>query len=471
MLMTGCACGCSRLTRRSFVRGMASVGTVAIAGTLGAIGTPLAPSTAAAQAGAPSAGTIDLLVRNVRIADGKPLVDIGMGKGRFLAVQPNLMVDAPQSIDGEGRAAIPGLLEPHLHLEKALLEQRMPNRSGTLAEAIRITGLLKAQQVREDVLDRSRQVLDMAVRNGIVAVRAQPDVDPIQGLIGVETGLTLAQEYKSLLDLQIVAFPQEGILKAPGTLDMMEEALRMGASVVGGCPYNERSWEDTQGHIDQCFKLAQKYGRDIDLHTDFADDTSDQRFASAAYIAKKTIETGYQGRVTLGHMTSLGALLPDQAKPVIDLLRQANINIVTLPATDTYLGGRKDQAAPRRGLTPVVALRNAGVNVAYSSNNIRNAFTPFGKVDPLQIGNMLAHLAQLGSPDDQAYVLRMATIDAARAMGIADQYGIEVGKQADLVILDTPSVANAILDLPARSWVIKRGKVTVVTQNKSEIHR
>lgn len=471
MLRTRCACGCSRLTRRAFIKGMASVGTFAATGAMDVVGTPLAPSTAAAQAGAPSVGAIEFLIRNVRIADDKPLVDIAVSKGRFVAIQPSLAAGAQRSIDAEGRAALPGLLEPHLHLEKALLEQRMPNRSGTLAEAIRITGMLKAQQVREDVLDRSRQVLDMAVRNGVVAIRAQPDVDPIQGLIGVETGLTLAQEYKKLLDLQIVAFPQEGILKAPGTLEMMEEALKMGASVVGGCPYNERSWEDTQSHVDQCFKLAQKYGRDVDLHADFADDTSDQRFAAAAYIAKKTIETGYQGRVTLGHMTSLGALLPDQAKPVIDLLHQADINIVTLPATDTYLGGRKDQASPRRGLTPVVALRNAGVNVAYASNNIRNAFTPFGKVDPLQIGNMLAHIAQLGSPDDQAYVLRMATINAARAMGIAGQYGIEVGKQADLMILDTRSVANAILDLPPRSWVLKRGEVTVATQHKSEIYK
>ncbi|MEA1834884.1 amidohydrolase family protein [Methylobacterium durans] len=441
------------------------------AGGLGALGVGPVPISARAQAGRAADGEIDLLVRNVRIADGKPLVDLATSKGQFVAVQPNITADAARVIDAEGRAAIPGLLEPHIHLEKALLEQRMPNQSGTLAEAIRITGKLKAQQVREDVLDRSRQVLDMAIRNGVVALRAQPDVDPIQGLIGVETGLALAEEYKTALDLQIVAFPQEGILKAPGTLAMMEEALNMGASVVGGCPYNERTWEDTQSHIDACFALAQKYSRPVDLHADFADDTSDRRFAAASYIAQKTIDTGYQGRVTLGHMTSLGALLPEQAKPVIDLLQQAEISIVTIPATDTYLGGRKDQAAPRRGLTPVVALRNAGVTVTYASNNIRNAFTPFGKVDPLQIGNMLAHIAQLGSPDDQAYVLRMATLNAARAMGIGDRYGLEVGKQADMVILDTPMVANALLDLPPRSWVIKRGKVTFETRHEEKIHR
>lgn len=471
MLRVRCACGCSGLNRRSFIRGVASIGTVATASGFGAFSSAILSSPALAQAEAPPLGNIELLIRNVRIADSKPLVDLAISDGRFVAIQPNLATAAQRTIDAEGKAAIPGLLEPHIHLEKALLEQRMPNQSGTLAEAIRITGMLKARQERDDVLARSRQVLDMAVANGVIAVRAHPDVDPIQGLIGVETGLTLAQEYKSVLDLEIVAFPQEGIIKAPGTLGMMEEALKMGATVVGGCPYNERSWEDTQSHVDECFKLAQKYGRPLDLHTDFADDTSDHRFAAAAYIAQKTIDTGYQGRVTLGHMTSLGALLPDQAKPVIELLKRADISIVTLPATDTYLGGRKDQSSPRRGLTPVRALRDAGVNVAYASNNIRNAFTPFGKVDPLQIGNMLAHIAQFGAPADQAYVLQMATRNAARAMGIADRYGIEVGKPANLVILDTPSVANAILDLPPRSWVVKGGRVTVETQHKSIIYR
>ncbi|AWN35107.1 N-acyl-D-amino-acid deacylase [Methylobacterium radiodurans] len=398
-------------------------------------------------------------------------MDLAIANGRFTAVRPDIAVDATRVIEAGGRAALGGFLEPHIHLDKALLEQRMPNRSGTLSEAIRITGTLKARQQREDVLDRSRQVLDMAIRNGVVALRAQPDVDPIQGLIGVETALVLADEYRNALDLQIVAFPQEGILKAPGTLAMMERALAMGAHVVGGCPYNERTWEDTQSHVDECFRLAQRYDRPIDLHADFADDTSDRRFAAAAYIAQKTIDTGYQGRVTLGHMTSLGALPPDQAGPVIDLLRRAEVNIVTIPATDTYLGGRKDPSSPRRGLTPVAALRNAGVNVTYASNNIRNAFTPFGKVDPLQIGNLLAHVAQLGSPDDQAYVLRMATVNAARAMGIADRYGLEAGKQADLVILDTDRVANALLDLPPRLWVVKRGKVVFEAKYEAKIYK
>lgn len=414
---------------------------------------------------------LDLLIRHVRIHDDGPLWDIGIQAGVITQLQERIVADCRTLIDAEERVAIPGLLEPHLHLDKALLERRMPNRSGTLPEAIRITGILKKNQIREDVLDRSRQVLDMALRKGTLWLRCHPDVDPIQGLIGVETLVELRAEYRSLLDLQIVVFPQEGILKAPGTVELMEEALRMGSDYVGACPYNERDWDDTKAHIDMVFSLAQRFDKPIDMHADFADDISDQRFAAAAYIAEKTIAAGYQGRVSLGHATSLAALDPPEAERVIDLLRRANIHIVALPATDLYLGGRSEPHNPRRSLAPVRALRAAGVNVTYSSNNIQNAFTPFGAADPLQMGLFLAHIAQMGSPEDQAEVLRMGTYGAAEAMGISAQYGIEVGKQADLVILDTRRVADALLESPPRSWVIKRGRIAVTTRHTCEIHR
>lgn len=414
---------------------------------------------------------MDIVLRGVRIDDERPLVDIGVESGRIVEIAETIEGRGDEEIEAGGRVGLPGFVEPHLHLEKAFLHRRLPARTGTLEEAIRVTGVLKAQQEREDVLERSRRVLDMAVRNGTTLIRAHPDVDPIQGLIGVETAVELRKEYQDLLDLQIVAFPQEGILKAAGVDDLMEQALDMGADVVGGCPYNELSWDDTKAHIDKVFDLAARRGLPIDMHVDFADDADDQRFASARYIAEKTIATGYQGRVALGHVTSLGALAPEAAKPVIDLLQQAGIHIVTLPATDVYLGGRKDEARPRRGLTPVRALHEAGVNVAYSSNNIRNAFTPFGKADPLQIGNLLAHLVQFGTPEQQAEILKMGTVNAARVVGVSDDYGLAVGKQADIVILDTLTVADALLDLPARSWVLKRGRVTVVTTVESRICR
>ena len=173
----------------------------------------------------------------------------------------------------------------------------MPSLTGTLEEAIRVTGILKTQQEREDVLARSRRVLDMAVAAGVTGMRVHPDVDTIQGLIGLETALTLKQEYADLLDMQVVAFPQEGILKSPGTLELMEEAMRLGADVVGGCPYAERTPEDSARHIELVFELARKYDAPVDMHADFADDTSDPRFAVCACVAQRTIAHGYQGRV------------------------------------------------------------------------------------------------------------------------------------------------------------------------------
>jgi cytosine deaminase len=413
---------------------------------------------------------MDLLITNARVWDDRPPVDIAVEGDRIAAIEPGIQAEAGRTIDAGGRAVLPGFVEPHLHLDKALIYRRQPAREGTLEEAIRLTAQLKAEQDRDDVLDRSRAVLDMAVAHGTIAVRAHPDVDPIQGLIGVETALTVRDEYRDLLDLDIVAFPQEGIVKAPGTRELMEDALRMGANVVGGCPYNERTWEDTKRHIDVVFELARRFDAPIDMHADFADDAADERFGAAGYIAEKAIEHGFEGRVSLGHVTSLGSLTREEAAPVIERLRDADVSIVTLPATDLYLGGRGDERNQRRGLTPVHLLRDAGVNVTFSSNNVRNAFTPFGKADMLQIGNLLAHAAQFGTPQSQAEVLRMATYDAARSIGLSD-YGLAEGRRADLVVCDSEVVGDVLADIPPRLWVVRGGRVTVETRHETVIHR
>ena len=171
---------------------------------------------------------MDIVIRRVRIDDEKPLVDIAIEAGRIVEIAEQVDGRGEEEIDAGGRAALPGFVEPHMHLEKAFLHRRLPARSGTLEEAIRVTGILKAKQEREDVLERSRRVLDMAVRNGTTLIRAHPDVDPIQGLIGVETAVALRDEYRDLLDLQIVAFPQEGILKTEGVDELMERGARHG---------------------------------------------------------------------------------------------------------------------------------------------------------------------------------------------------------------------------------------------------
>ena len=204
----------------------------------------------------------------------------------------------------------------------------------------------------------------------------------------------------------------------------------------------------------------------LDLHQDFKDDADGM---SIEYLSKKTIAEGFVGRVSVGHLTSLGALPPERLNPIADLMAKAGISVMPLPATDLHLGGRKDTHNVRRALTPIRALRDAGVNVCLASNNIRNAFTPYGNGDLIQIAMLAVPTAHLGGADDLPTVLPMLTTNPAKALDLTE-YGLEVGKQADMVLLDTKKVSDALIDIPARLYVIKRGRVTVSTEKKVICH-
>lgn len=405
---------------------------------------------------------MDFILRNVRIEDGAPLVDIAIQGGKIAAIGTNLKETAPEEHDGEGRVVIPGLVEGHLHMDKALISDRAANRSGTLWEAIRVTAELKPTFTKADIYDRATRALKMEVLNGTTRIRAHSEFDPSGGMGGFETTMQIKKEFAHVVDIQVVAFPQEGILKAPGTEKMMYEAMEMGADAVGGVPYNDT---DANKHIDIVFEIAKKYNKPIDLHQDFTDDADG---ISIEYVCRKTIDEGFVGRVSVGHLTALGALPPARLKEIAKLMAEAGISVFSLPATDLHLGGRKDEYNVRRALTPIRALRDAGVNVCLASNNIRNPFTPFGLGDPLQIAMLGVHAAHLGGADDLPTVLPMVTTNAARALGLTD-YGLEVGKTADMVLLDTKRVADAVIDQPARLLVLKSGKVTVRKQIKTEL--
>ena len=356
---------------------------------------------------------------------------------------------------------IPGLIESHLHLEKAFVKDRKPNRSGTLMEAIAVTASLKPTFTREDIETRSRKVLRRLVGFGSTHVRAHAEFDPAQGFTGFDTVLDLKREFADVIDIQVVAFPQEGILKTPGTEAMMVEAMKKGADVVGGIPYNDTSANE---HIDWVFRLAREFDKDLDFHQDFRDDADAM---SIEYLARKTIASKYEGRVSVGHLTALGAAPVERRKALISLLKDAGISVMCLPATDLHLGGRKDETNVRRTLTPVRALRDGGVNVCLATNNICNAFTPYGNGDLLQIAALALPACHLGGADDQATVLPMLTTNSARALRLAN-YGLEKGKDADLVLLDTQRVADAIIDLPDRHTVVKRGRVVAQTTRSVE---
>lgn len=423
---------------------------------------PTTPGTAASSAVA------SLLLREVRVESARTPRDLLLVDGRI--ARPGTPVPvAAERIDCGGRVVVPGFVEPHLHLDKALLDGVRPNPDGTLAGAISVTGALKAGFTRTGVRDRARRVLDSAVLNGTTLVRAHPDVDPIAGLLGVEVLLELREEYADAVGLQIVAFPQEGVFRSPGTQELLRDALVAGADVVGGCPYNEDTVAQSRSQIELVLDLAVEFGVPADLHADFGDDALDPRYALAEFVAEETSRRSLGGRVALGHVTSLAGRPPDERDRVTAALSRAGVAVVPLPATDLHLGGRRDTRGVRRGIAPVRELWAAGVVTACSSNNIRNAFTPYGTADQLDTALLLAQTGHLSGSADLARVLRMVTYEAARVVGAAQGYGVRPGDRADLVVLDTTVYDDIVLDRPERAYVIKSGRVVARSVRTREL--
>jgi cytosine deaminase len=407
---------------------------------------------------------MDLLLRNARLPEDDRVVDLGIAAGRIAAVAPRLDAPAGREIDAAGRVVIPGLVESHFHLDKALLGAGAPAGAGSVQGAIEATARAKRRFTVDDIARRARRALELAIRHGTTVMRTHVEVDPIVGLAGLEAILPLQREYAWAVDLQICVFPQEGILQAPGTEALMRKALAMGGEAVGGVPYNDT---DAAAHLDLVFALAREFDRDVDLHLDFADEADRVLIGE---VAERTTRLGWEGRVCAGHVTALGALAPAALEPVAARIRDAGISVLVLPATDLYLMGRRDERNVRRGLAPVRRLVEAGVNVAVSTNNVQNPFTPFGDADLLRMANLLAVAGHLGTIDDLALVLRMATAHGARALRRSD-YGLQPGARADLVLLDCTEPAAAVAVVPERLVVIKDGAVTVTNQHHTTLAR
>ena len=399
---------------------------------------------------------MDLLIKNARLPGYEALQSVAIEGGVIRDIAPGLEMSAGRTIDAEGKVLIPGLVDSHIHLDKAYIMDRLPNQSGTLMEAIQVTAKLKPTFTKEDVVERATRALFSLVSHGTTHIRTHAEFDPAQGFTGFETVMELREKYRHLMDIQVVAFPQEGIFKCQGVEEMMTQAMDMGADVVGAIPYNDSPAKE---HIDLVFALANKYGKPLDFHQDFKDDAD---AITIEYICDKTIAEGMQGKVSVGHLTALAALKPEELEPLMKKMADAQISVMCLPATDLHLGARKDTYNVRRTVTPVRKLRDAGVNMCFATNNIRNAFTPYGTGDLMHIAMLGIPVCHLGGADDLPTVLPMLTTNPAKAIGLTD-YGLEKGKKADLVLLDSDSVATCVIDIPERLFVIKNGKVVVET--------
>lgn len=398
------------------------------------------------DAGRPLAG-----ITNARVGRDGRLVDIRLQDGVITAVR-DAGGDAAEGeqLDAGGRVVLPGLVDAHVHLDKAHILDRLPGNIAGLPAAIQATSAIKDTFTAEDVLARSERVLDALVRRGVTTVRAHAEVEPAAGLVSVETHLALRERWADRVDLEVVAFAQEGVLRDPRTGELMEEAMRLGCDVVGICPYAD---VDGRAAIEDGFARAQRWSAPLDVHLDFSDDP---RVHLADEVARLTVAVGFQGRVALGHMTSLGAMAPADAQRRIEALAAAEIGVLALPATDLYLSGRGVDRAWPRGLTRVLELIDAGVAVALATNNHGNGFTPTTTPDPLRMAwlTMLMTHAPAGRWADLADAV---TGMARRALGRAPG-GIKAGATADLVVLDTEAPSDAVLAAPPTIGVVRRGR-------------
>jgi len=396
---------------------------------------------------------LDLLLRGCRLPDRAEPVDLAIADGLIRAVGPT-SEPTHETIDVAGRLVTPGLVEAHIHLDKALLSGRVSGSVETAADAIRLTGAAKREFTAADIGARARHVLDLAVAAGTTAMRAHVEVDPIVGLMGMEAMLALKREYAPAVDLQLCAFAQEGILQAPGTEALLRRALGMGADLVGGCPYNDT---DARRHIEIVFALAAEFGVDADFHVDFSDEPEHLHVRE---IIRQTVRAGWQGRVAVGHLTELAALPGPEQAALIAELAAARVGVISLPLTDLYLMGRRDERNARRGLTPIRRLLEAGVPVALASNNIRNPFTPIGTADPAHLAFVGAVAAHMGTRDLMRELVAAITSHAARILNLKD-YGLAAGCRADLVVWECERADEIVMALPARRLVVKAGRVTV----------
>src|ERR1700674_510900 len=406
--------------------------------------------------------TPEILVKNVALLGAESLCDIGIANGHFVSIgQCTASPIAALTLDAEGRMAIPGFVEPHIHLDKALISERAPvNVSGTLTEAIEILWKIKRNYTVDEIADRASRVLARALENGVSKLRTHVDVDPIGGTRPTEGLIRARERFRDLIDIQIVAFPQEGIIKSPGTEALMRQVMKRGVDVVGGMPFNEASPQDSRRHIEIVFEIAREFDADIDMHVD---ETDDPAARTLEVLAELTIANGWQGRVTAGHTCALASYPRDYADHVIDRLRQANVSMIANPATNLMLQGRLDDYPKRRGVTQVKELLAAGVNVACGQDCVHDTFYPFGQNDPLEIAFLLCHASQMSQPAEILTVMDMVTNNAAKALRAPD-FRVAVGAVADLVVLDARDAREALATRAPRRWVIRRGKLIAETR-------
>lgn len=395
-------------------------------------------------------------IRNCRVRGNRKIVNIQFDEnGRIAGIGPGVRLPrGGRVLDAEGGLALPSFVDPHLHLDLAYsLDLVPPNRSGTLVEAIRLWDAAKRKLTLANVCERAVRAIRAEVGFGTGYIRTHVDVGTGAGLRLTEGVLAARAACKGICDIQVVVFPQDGILRDSGAYEQMRAALEMGCDVVGGIAHNEHTEEDSRRHVDLLFELAKEFDRDIDCHIDETDDPDSR---CTEYLAAQTLANRWEGRVTASHVCALASYDNAHAKKVIDLLRAARVHVVTNPPVNLHLQGRYDRYPKRRGLTRVSELLAAGVNVAAGQDCIRDPFYPLGTGQMLDVAHMLVHADHRSTSNQIEECLDMVTENAARAMRLRG-YGLKRGAWADIAVLPVPDAHEAIRLRPIPTFVIKRG--------------
>lgn len=402
----------------------------------------------------------DLLLHRCRVQNKTDLVDIAIQGGRIAQIASHIESGGAEEIDCGGNLVTPPFVESHIHLDSVLAAgQPRFNQSGTLFEGIQIWGERKASLTREDVQKRALEALKLMAMHGVLYVRTHVDVTEPR-LIALDALLELREQVRDWTTVQIVAFPQDGIYSRPENEGLLEEAVRRGADAVGGIPHYELTREDGVRSIHRIFDLAEQYDRLIDVHCDEVDDDQ-SRFLEV--IVAEAIKRGNGERVSASHTTAFGSYNDSYAYKLMGFLRRTNINFIANPLINITLQGRMDSYPKRRGLTRIKELWQNGVNVSLGQDCIYDPWYIFGTGSMIGVAHMTVHVAQMTGLQEIDACFDMIGVNGARSLHVQD-YGIQEGSIANLVILDAPDAFNAVRFQSIPLFVIARGKVIARNQ-------
>jgi len=398
---------------------------------------------------------MDLIIRHAALPDGRSDVDIGIEDGRFAAIQPALPAKGAEEIDAAGRLVSPPFVDAHFHMD-ATLSLGLPrlNASGTLLEGIALWGELKPDLTQQALVERAMAYCDMAVAQGLLAIRSHVDICDDR-LLATEALLEVRRRVAPYLHLELVAFPQDGLLRSPHARENLVRALDMGVDVVGGIPHFERTMADGAASIRWLCELAAERGLRVDMHCDESDDPLSRHIET---LAAETIRTGLQDRVAGSHLTSMHSMDNYYVSKLLPLIAEARVHAIANPLINITLQGRHDTYPKRRGMTRVPELLDAGVNVAFGHDCVMDPWYGMGSADMLDVAHMGLHVAQMTSTRGVARCFDAVTTHAARVLGLED-YGIAPGRRADFVLLQAGDVHEAIRLRAARLLVVREGKV------------